>query len=42
MTPDKELGPPPHQFIGSNRMSAKGISVFYGASSVDTAISEIR
>ncbi len=42
VTPDKELGPPPHQFSGSNRMSAKGISVFYGASSVDTAISEIR
>ncbi|MDF3613695.1 RES family NAD+ phosphorylase, partial [Enterobacter hormaechei] len=42
VTPDKELGPPPHQFSGANRMSAKGISVFYGASSVDTAISEIR
>jgi hypothetical protein len=27
---------------GSNRMSAKRISVFYGASSVETAISEIR
>lgn len=42
VTPDKELGPPPHQFSGANRMSARGISVFYGASSVDTAISEIR
>lgn len=42
VTPDKELGPPPHQISGANRMSAKGISVFYGASSVDTAISEIR
>lgn len=40
VTPDKELGPPP--FSGANRMSARGISVFYGASSVDTAISEIR
>jgi hypothetical protein len=40
--PDKELGPPPHQISGANRMSARGISVFYGASSVDTAISEIR
>ncbi|EOP1617155.1 RES family NAD+ phosphorylase [Escherichia coli] len=42
ITPDKELGPPPPQFSGANRMSARGISVFYGASSVDTAISEIR
>ncbi len=42
VTPDRELGPPPHQFSGANRMSARGISVFYGASSIDTAISEIR
>lgn len=42
VAPDRELGPPPHQLSGSNRMSARGISVFYGASSVDTAISEIR
>jgi hypothetical protein len=42
VTPDRELGPPPHRFSGANRMSARGISVFYGASSVDTAISEIR
>lgn len=42
VTPDSELGPPPHQFSGANRMSARGISVFYGASSVETAISEIR
>lgn len=41
-TPDRELGPPPHEISGANRMSARGISVFYGASSVDTAISEIR
>ncbi|CFQ11179.1 RES family NAD+ phosphorylase [Yersinia enterocolitica] len=40
--PDRELGPPPHRSSGSNRMSARGISVFYGASSVETAISEIR
>lgn len=40
--PDRELGPPPHQFSGANRMSPRGISVFYGASSVETAISEIR
>ncbi|UEM39914.1 MULTISPECIES: RES family NAD+ phosphorylase [Pectobacterium] len=42
VTPDRELGPPPHRFSGANRMSAKGISVFYGASSVETTISEIR
>lgn len=42
VTPDRELGPPPYRFSGSNRMSARGISVFYGASSVETAISEIR
>jgi hypothetical protein len=42
VTPDRELGPPPHRFCGSNRMSARGISVFYGASSVETSISEIR
>lgn len=42
VSPDRELGPPPHRFSGSNRMSARGISVFYGASSVETAISEIR
>lgn len=40
--PDRELGPPPHQFSGANRMSARGISVFYGASTVQTAIPEIR
>lgn len=42
VTPDRELGPPPHRRSGSNRMSARGISVFYGASSVETSISEIR
>lgn len=42
VSPDRELGPPPHHFSGANRMSARGISVFYGASSVATAIPEIR
>ncbi|MGJ3288050.1 RES family NAD+ phosphorylase [Klebsiella michiganensis] len=42
VNPDRELGPPPHNFSGANRMSARGISVFYGASSVATAIPEIR
>ncbi|WP_234014015.1 RES domain-containing protein [Cronobacter dublinensis] len=40
--PDRELGPPPHHFSGANRMSARGISVFYGSSTVETAIPEIR
>lgn len=42
VSPDRELGPPPHHFSGANRMSARGISVFYGASTVATAIPEIR
>ncbi|MFD3241840.1 RES family NAD+ phosphorylase [Yersinia enterocolitica] len=42
VTPDRELGPPPFRLSGANRMSARGISVFYGASSAETAISEIR
>ncbi len=42
VTPDRELGPPPHRLSGSNRMSARGISVFYGASSLEISISEIR
>lgn len=42
VTPDRHLGPPPHHVSGANRMSARGISVFYGASSVATAIPEIR
>jgi len=42
VNPDRELGPPPSPFSGANRMSARGISVFYGASSVATAIPEIR
>lgn len=40
--PDVEIGPPPHLLSGSNRMSAKGISVFYGSNSAETAIPEIR
>lgn len=41
-TPDIEIGPPPHHKSGSNRMSAKGISVFYGSDSTETAIPETR
>lgn len=40
--PDVEIGPPPHHKSGSNRMSAKGISVFYGSDSSATAIPETR
>ncbi|MEZ2442794.1 RES family NAD+ phosphorylase [Chitinophaga sp. RCC_12] len=40
--PDKELGPPPAKFASAGRMNARGISVFYGASSAEVAISEVR
>lgn len=37
----KDLCSPPHENAKSNRMSAEGISVFYGAEDVDTAVAEI-
>lgn len=40
--PDIEIGPPPHLNSASNRMNAKGISVFYGSNSAETAIPETR
>lgn len=40
--PDKELGTPPSKYANSGRMNARGISVFYGATSVDTALAEVR
>ena len=40
--PDKELAAPPPRFANAGRMNAKGISVFYGATSVDTALAEVR
>ena len=40
--PDRELSSPPPQFAISGRMNADGISVFYGATSVDTARTEVR
>ncbi|WP_304526537.1 RES domain-containing protein [Halomonas sp. I5-271120] len=40
--PDKELGAPPSVFASAGRMNARGISVFYGATSVDTALAEVR
>jgi len=39
---DKQIGPPPPEFAKAGRMNAKGISVFYGATSVHTALTEVR
>lgn len=38
---DSALGSPPVQFAKVNRMSAEGISFFYGADNLDTALCEI-
>lgn len=40
--PEKYFGPPPPSLARSGRMNAQGISVFYGATSVDVAIAEVR
>ena len=40
--PDKELGSPPGRFAASGRMNARGISVFYGATSQEVALAEVR
>lgn len=40
--PDLCIGPPPADKAASNRMNAKGISVFYGATSIEVAMAEIR
>lgn len=40
--PDRELGSPPPAFARAGRMNAQGISVFYGASDLATALAEIR
>lgn len=40
-TKPNELGSPPNTYAKSVRMSADGISIFYGAGSVGTAIKEI-
>lgn len=40
--PDREIGPPPSRLATAGRMNAQGISVFYGAQNVDTAIAEVR
>jgi hypothetical protein len=40
--PDIEIGPPPHEAATAGRMNARGISVFYGATTSDVALAEIR
>lgn len=40
--PEKNFGPPPTTLARSGRMNAQGISVFYGATSVNLAIAEVR
>ncbi len=40
--PARALGPPPPSIARSGRMNAEGISVFYGATLKETALSEIR
>jgi hypothetical protein len=40
--PDREIGPPPAIAATAGRMNARGISVFYGATTIKTAIAEVR
>ncbi|MFN7610924.1 MAG: RES family NAD+ phosphorylase [bacterium] len=40
--PDLKLGPPPYNLARGGRMNAHVISVFYGATSIETAIAETR
>lgn len=40
--PERNFGPPPFYLARSGRMNAQGISVFYGATSVQMAIAEVR
>lgn len=40
--PDLGIGPPPWRSAPAGRMNARGISVFYGAIDVKTALSEVR
>lgn len=40
--PDKELGPPPARLATAGRMNAQGISVFYSATSIESAVAEVR
>jgi len=40
--PEKELGPPPFSFAVAGRMNSRGISVFYGTNTPETALAEVR
>lgn len=40
--PQQEIGPPPFNLARAGRMNAAGISVFYGATDPDVALSEVR
>jgi hypothetical protein len=40
--PARELGPPPADSARAGRMNPEGVSVFYSAESLDTAIAEMR
>jgi hypothetical protein len=40
--PEREIGPPPFNLAKAGRMNAAGISVFYGATDPDVALSEVR
>jgi len=40
--PERHLGPPSPSIAAAGRMNAKGVSVFYGATHKDIAISEVR
>lgn len=40
--PDLHIGPPPSDLVLGGRMNARGISVFYGADSQETALAEVR
>jgi hypothetical protein len=40
--PERHIGPPPSGVGAAGRMNAKGVSVFYGATEKDIAVSEVR
>jgi hypothetical protein len=40
--PDRHLGPPPANFAGAGRLNARGIALFYGATSQEVALAEVR
>lgn len=40
--PERNFGPPPAEQARAGRMNAQGIAVFYGATTPDVAISEVR